>query len=268
MSLNSPNIFLRTYDAGGNRFFVAPPGVLFLPDEVAFLCRRWGCDGLLMGFADRFGEISLRIANGDGTAAEMSGNGVRIYFKYLLDSELVTGKTCAIRAAGGTIRCELCGDGSIGALLGPCRIAPSPVSLFPPLGHISGRIVSVGNPHFVVAVERFPKNWQRLGSAICANKIFADAGTNVEFSKVTGCDSVELRVWERGVGRTKSCGSGAACAAALLAKSFSSPRAIAVSMEGGTLEAIPVGDCVRIVGKIFSGAAIETELGRWLNGQP
>ena len=248
------------YCAAGNYFLAATPGVNFSSDEVRSLCRLWRCDGVLMGQINSPKDIALTIANRDGTAAEISGNGTRIYAKFLLDSGEISGNCCDIRTPSGKVRCEFGADEIVYATFGPCTVAVTPMEIKLRSCNISGYGASAGNPHFIVPVEGFPKNWRRLAAEIATNENFPN-GVNIEFAKITGPNSMAVRIWERGVGRTLSCGSGAACCAEVFSKLFPVDGEIAISMEGGVLTVAAIGELLRVGGKVERATPIGNPYG-------
>jgi diaminopimelate epimerase len=98
--------------------------------------------------------------------------------------------------------------------------------------HALGTKVSMGNPHFVIFVDRFPEGWQRQASVIGAQPQFPQ-GTNVEYVVVRGPNEIEIRLFERGVGETESSGTGscAAAVASIASHRVSSP--VTVTAPGG-----------------------------------
>jgi diaminopimelate epimerase len=179
-------------------------------------------------------DVRARLFNADGSEAEISGNGTRCVAAYLLSqknkAEVVvrTGaglKICRLtRRQGATFEFETdMGRPSVGESL---AIETMGVSA-------AGSRVSMGNPHFVVFVDRFPQDWQRRGALIGTQPQFLQ-GTNVEFVVVRGSNEIEVRLFERGVGETQSSGTGscASAVAAVASRRVSSP--VKVVAPGGT----------------------------------
>ncbi|MDR2664589.1 MAG: hypothetical protein LBB14_03650 [Puniceicoccales bacterium] len=232
------------YDALGNRFLALPPDRGEPePAEVRRLCRLRRCDGLLAGRREGPSQFALTVVNRDGSPAETSGNGVRIYAKFLADCALVGGAECVLRPPAGPVRCTFESDGTVSALLGPCSIEPETLTL--PSGPLAGYRASVGNPHFVALAN--PPDWRRIAREIVRH---FPAGINVEFARQIGPNSIHIKNWERGVGETTACGSGAACCGAV----FFRRRALAPPLygktAGGTVKIIPEGNFIRISGPI------------------
>jgi diaminopimelate epimerase len=189
----------------------------------------------------------LTIGNADGSFAENSGNGTRIYARFLWDEGQIFVPSCTIVPPAGPIPCTVGSGDEVSALLAPCSAAPALTHL--PLPAVSGFRASAGNPHFVIPVKEFPSDWQRIAAAVAGGGAFP-RGSNVEFAKMLNSGHIDVRVWERGVGRTKSCGSGAACCAATFFRHFSAAAQLTVSMEGGTLRTEIEGGGVRIGGPV------------------
>ncbi len=226
--------FLKGHGTG-NDFVVIPDldGVRGLSaDQVRFLCDRHtgiGADGVLRVVRTEYApesvpgsgaaEFFMDYRNADGSLAEMCGNGARVFVRYLKAAGLITGSEVTIGTRGGVVNASMHEDESITIDMG--RADPVDVG--------EGLTVSVGgrtwaatgvhipNPHAVVFVESL----EEAGDLLCAplvapQEVFPD-GVNVEFVARIGPDHVAMRVHERGVGETLSCGTGA-CAVAWVAR--------------------------------------------------
>lgn len=213
-------------------------------EQVQAICDRHfgvGGDGILVLGDDPGGEAdaAMRIHNPDGSQAEMCGNGIRMAARWLVEADLVTpgpDGSFAIVTAGGTMRPRIDPDGRVRVDMGTVRSeGHDSVTLPGALGEWRGRLVDVGNPHFVVFVDPETVDLPNVGSAIERHTRFPNR-TNVEFVAVEDPSHVRMRVWERGVGETLACGTGA-CAvgvAAVLDAGCSSP--VTVRLPGGDLE--------------------------------
>jgi diaminopimelate epimerase len=194
-------------------------------------------------------DLRMRITNADGTEAEMCGNGVRALFLFALDRGALSGDSMVVQTPAGPRPALSAGPGKVTVGMGSpsCRRGDIPVEgpreeeaidIEVPLddGPLLATCVSMGNPHCVVFVEdvdRFPV--ESTGPAIENHQMFPDR-TNVEFVQVLGGDTLTVRVWERGVGETMACGTGAcACVVAASLKGLTGRRA-SVSLPGGLLE--------------------------------
>jgi diaminopimelate epimerase len=218
------------------------------------LCDRHrgpGADGVLV--ADLSGQpFGLRILNPDGTEAEKSGNGLRIFAAWLHARGLVSGGPFPVRLSRDRVELRVLAEGEAGELtveveMGRASFAGQDVGFAPEPGPVaeyrlelpgggSARVhpVSLGNPHcvvFVAALER--SDFLTRAPALCGHPAFP-AGTNVQFARIAGADRVELWIWERGAGETLASGSSAcAAAAAGVASGRLRAGAIVVAMPGG-----------------------------------
>jgi diaminopimelate epimerase len=193
-----------------------------------------GADGVEWLFPAPDADMRARLINADGSEAEISGNGTRCVAAYMV-SNGHAGKL-AIRTGAGVKHCELAaredncfefememGEPQVGDVL----------SIQSAFGQVQGTPVSMGNPHYVVFVEKFSPAWQTEGAEIGRHRGFKH-GVNVEFVRVKGQNDIEVRFYERGVGETQSSGTGscASAVAAIAAGRVNSP--VKVHAPGGT----------------------------------
>ncbi|GAA5171888.1 diaminopimelate epimerase [Pseudonocardia eucalypti] len=203
-----------------------PDGALELTESrVRALCDRHrglGADGVLRvvrgaaaGRPDT--EWFMDYRNADGSVAEMCGNGVRVFARYLVEAGLVTGEELVVGTRGGPKPVWLRPDGEITVAMGEVRTGPAS---WASLGgrRFEGLAVDVGNPH-LACVTGVAVDGLDLRDAPEFDPGVFPHGVNVELVNVLDADTVRMRVYERGVGETRSCGTGtvAATAAALLA---------------------------------------------------
>lgn len=216
----------------GNDFVVVVDldDALELPDAlVRALCDRHtglGADGVIRIGAPRAGgDVFMDYRNADGTAVEMCGNGVRVVAKTVLDRGLVAARdgVLDVDTRDGVKPVEIAwgDDGGVATVtvdMGPPHWGPDDIPADLPDVHefqldvapgVTWSAVSMGNPHVVTRVDDVATApVTRLGPRIEHDPAFP-RGTNVEFAHVRAHDLVELRVWERGVGETRACGTGA-----------------------------------------------------------
>lgn len=194
------------------------------------LCARHigvGADGV--EFTEWTGERTARIhlVNADGSAAEISGNGTRCVAAWMAHRRgLRAGDKVLIETDAGPRECRVVkAEGSsfeFAQGMGVPVIADRVVRLADGT-EVAGVVVSTGNPHFVVFADgpefdAHGRGWRELGREICFHADFPEQ-TNVEFVRVTGTNSIEIRIFERGVGPTASSGTGTcATATASIAK--------------------------------------------------
>ena len=193
-----------------------------------------GADGVLEVFTGEGADVSVVVWNADGGIAEISGNGTRIAAAHAARARGLREVTVATGA--GTGRARVLPDGRIAVTLGSARLDGSqyaPNGDDPGLAH---RFVSVGNPHCVVMVddvESFPLT--REGPRLEHHAWFPER-TNVEVVHVLARDRLRMRVWERGVGETRACGSGACASAVAAVVDGRCASPVRVEMPGGMVE--------------------------------
>ncbi|HWG64444.1 MAG TPA: diaminopimelate epimerase [Streptosporangiaceae bacterium] len=237
-----------------------PAGELDLPAALAArLCDRHagiGADGVLRavrmdalraaGLEDaatavRGGHLGARAPewfmdyrNADGSLAEMCGNGIRVFARYLLDHGLAEGPAFGIATRAGVRQIRTGPGGSIAADMGAVSVhGPGRAVVGGAL--LDGLRISVGNPHLACVVDG-PLEKFDLSASPGLDPMHFPAGGNVEIVKVTGLGTLEMRVYERGSGETRSCGTGAVASAVAAAAAYG-PAAGSwrVTVPGGTL---------------------------------
>lgn len=208
-----------------------------LKDLSVRMCNRHsgiGADGVEWLSPDPEADVAARLFNADGSEAEISGNGTRCVAAYLCS--IKDSKEVVIRTGAGLKTCTLIShSGSqyeFETAMGEPRIEKE---LLLPLesGPVKGIPVSIGNPHYVVFVEKFHPFWQAGAAEIGRHPDF-EQGINVEFVVVKDKSNIDAKFFERGVGETQSSGTGS-CAAAVV--SIGTGRAISplrVHAAGGT----------------------------------
>jgi diaminopimelate epimerase len=228
------------------------------PPAVRLLCDRHtgvGSDGILARVPSDGADFGLRIFNPDGSEAEKSGNGLRIFAAYLLEGGLVeVGRPFTVATAGGTVRMEVLHRSDDGVMqveveMGTASFRSADVGLAgpdretvnEPLELESGDVlrintVSIGNPHCVVFQDELDvETLRRRGPQASTHPAF-ERGANVQFAVAAAPDEVDAWVWERGAGETRASGSSAcAVAAAAVRRGMVAERRITVRMPGGAL---------------------------------
>ena len=219
------------------------------PARIRLLCDRnlgIGSDGIML-IGERTGEarFKVRIFNPDGSEAEMCGNGVRMVARKLQMEGLIA-DTVVLETAAGEIVPRL-GDGyQVTVDMGLARFGGEKLNGFEgdcveQSLHAAGRnftftFVDVGNPHAVIQspwpLELVPLH--EIGPMIEEHKYFPRKA-NVEFVKVLGEHEAKVRVWERGVGETRACGTGATATAVALVRTGQCSTPVTVELPGGKL---------------------------------
>lgn len=222
-----------------------------------------GSDGILIVNKGKRAKYHMRVFNPDGSEAEMSGNGARIFTTYLYDKKMI-GKKAILevggRNGGKTVEVSTENGRHVSVDFGKGRII-SKKSVDIGGKKLRGFYVSVGNPHFVVFVksEAEAKEYMtKYGPKLEHHSAFSQTnGANIEFAYVKSSKLILLYVWERGAGVTLACGSGA-CATALAAyRNRLVSENVDVRLLGGDLTIIVDSkDNIILkgpVGRIFSG---------------
>jgi diaminopimelate epimerase len=222
------------------------------PAEVRFLCDRHtgiGGDGLLRAVLAKHipawhGEGSLWFMdyrNADGSVAEMCGNGVRVFVRFLLDNDLASGPRLSIATRDGLKEATVLPDGRIRVSMGRVSVAePTALVDLQTADGASFRALpaDVGNPHAVSFTDDLARLDLHTAPAFPAAR-FPD-GVNLEFVRVLGPQHIAMRVHERGVGETLSCGTGTVAAAAATrvhtADRAPLPLTYRVDVPGGSVE--------------------------------
>lgn len=259
------NGFFRGHGLGNDYLVMDPTNLTFklTPKNITSICdRNWGLgsDGILTLVPSKKADFGLRIFNPDGSEAEKSGNGLRIFARYLYATGKTKKKRFTVETKGGLVTIDLQidrhGDASAAAVeMGKAIFTPDalPCSLNVPELiqqpiEAAGRSliftgVSVGNPHCVVFRQE-GKPWSReelltLGPALENHPLFPKR-TNVQLAIPTGPKEIYILIWERGAGETQASGSSS-CAAASVAVRLGLVKApVTVKMPGGVLN-ISVG---------------------------
>jgi diaminopimelate epimerase len=262
-----PPAFIK-FHGFGNDYIVIEAGALTLAgisdtqtigEFARRICNRHygaGADGIaVVGPAEVAGaDLEVRIFNPDGSEASLSGNGTRCAAAYLYYRKLWTANELRLTTRAGiklyTIREQDQGRFVFDSELGQPKFAPAeiPMTTEAPLGKVvdyqlavDGEVFPVtalqmGNPNCCIFVSDFDAlDWRRIGKTIENHKQFPDR-TNVVFVRVVNRQTIELRIWERGVGETEASGT-CSCAAAVAAMvKQETERKIEVLMPGGRAE--------------------------------
>jgi diaminopimelate epimerase len=284
------NSFRKGHGLGNDYVVVDAADLSFAltPSAVRLLCDRRrgvGGDGVLVMVPSSRADAGLRIFNPDGSEAEKSGNGLRIFARWLAAERRVPGDAFTVETPGGLVACRLRrAEGRIAAITVDMGTATFRSERIPCAGPprevveeelaLDGRAlritaVSVGNPHCVVFVDEPARvDLQRLGPALEHHPLFPRR-TNVQFARVETEERVRIRVWERGAGETLASGSSACAAAAACARLGYTRGPVTVCMDGGTLGVEVGADWrIRMTGAaelVYRGrlaAAFAAQLGR------
>ncbi len=254
------NGFFRGHGLGNDYIVMNPQELSFSlsPSRIKAICdRNWGLgsDGILALVPTKKADFGLRIYNPDGGEAEKSGNGLRIFARYLHAIGKTKKKYFTVETKGGLVTIELHLDrhgdaSSVTVEMGrasfqpaslPCSLAVNELITQPieaagqPLTFTG---VSVGNPHCVV-FKSAGQSWSRedllkLGPALENHALFPKR-TNVQLAVPTGPKELFILIWERGAGETQASGSSSCAAASAAMKLGLVTSPVTVKMPGGQL---------------------------------
>ena len=230
----------------------------FDEEAVQLLCDRHfgiGADGLILvrNPSDPEADFLMLYQNSDGSLAEMCGNGVRVFAKFLTDTGRVTGDSVAVQTLGGIKHVEIvrgqdgefrlaCVDMGAPVLAAadiPTTLPGDPVVdalVSTDAGGFRVTCVSMGNPHAIVWVDDVDEApVTSIGPLVETASVFPRK-TNVEFAQVVDEGRIRLRVWERGVGETLACGTGACATLVGAALTGRTGRTATIELPGGELD--------------------------------
>jgi len=244
------------YHALGNDYLVLNPSEL-VGELDAFriqrICHRnfgVGSDGILLGpLETKGGDFGLRIFNPDGSEAEKSGNGLRIFSRYLWDQGLVKEKPFTIMTPGGRVESTVKERGrSVTVRMGQVSFESTRIPVKGAAREVLNETMvldgekllycaaTVGNPHCVVLREDVSEEVaRRLGPLVERDPRFPNR-TNVQFMKVLDRSHIQIEIWERGAGYTLASGSSSSAAAAVAYRLGLCGGQITVRMPGGDLD--------------------------------
>jgi diaminopimelate epimerase len=243
------------YHALGNDYVVLDPRdqpLALAPDQIRAICNRHygvGSDGILLGpLPSVKAPFLLRIFNPDGSEAEKSGNGLRIFCRYLWDRKLVDRRPFDIETKGGMVRCLVLDGGKrVQVEMGrvsfwskdipvagePREVLQESITIGEETFRFSG--ATIGNPHCVIPVQHVtPELAKKYGPLLEVHPLFPNR-TNVQFLKVLDRGKIKIEIWERGAGYTLASGSSSSVAAAVARKLGMCDSQITVHMPGGAI---------------------------------
>jgi diaminopimelate epimerase len=244
--------FEKYHGLGNDYLVLEDPGGLGLPvSEVRRICHRnlgVGSDGILLRGPTAVGApFALRILNPDGSEAEKSGNGLRIFARYLFDRGEVAAEPFAVETAGGSVQCHVLDGGvAVRVEMGRVRFDALEERIEVAGEPLVFSAANLGNPHCVVFRDPLREaDVLRLGPLLENAPRFPER-TNVQLAKVRDRGTLEIEIWERGAGHTLASGSSSCAAAAVAHRLGLCDAAVRVVMRGGEL-AVEVGDDWQIV---------------------
>jgi len=238
----------------GNDFILVDCLKEKIDDEASFAkkyCDRHfgiGADGLLMVLPSDKADIRMRIINADGSEAEMCGNGIRCFARYVHENNLVKDNVFSVETGAGILHPKMMGGELVEVDMGEPILEGDKV---PVKGFGSNKIVnedinvlgddfkmtcvSMGNPHCVVFVddaEKFPV--EKYGHSFETHEYFPRK-INTEFVEVKDDEHMRMRVWERGAAITLACGTGSCATLVAAVLNGKTKRKAEIALDGGNL---------------------------------
>jgi diaminopimelate epimerase len=271
--------FVKSHGLGNDYIVIDPNNISFelSPEAIKLICHRnygVGSDGILLLTKSDTADFGLRILNPDGSEAEKSGNGIRIFAKFLFDHGYTDNNSFSIETLGGLVKADLeINNGKVAIITVDMGKASFKSNEIPVEGQqreviqeeirVNGDIleftaVTVGNPHCVIFFDELDeKLLRKIGPLVENHKIFPNR-TNVQFAKVISSNEVEILIWERGAGYTLASGSSSCAVASACVKNKLTDSKLSVIMPGGILD-IEVNEdwSLRMKGpaeKVFEGS--------------
>lgn len=258
--------FTKMHGLGNDYIYINNiAGKNYIPQEkisqfTRYICNRnfgVGADGIILIKESKIADLKMEIYNSDGSGAEMCGNGIRCFGKYVYENKIVEKKSLRIETLAGIRQLFLHTKNN--------KVVEVTVNMGKPiwdnekipinLEHISkkdmykktitlqaddwkveGMAISMGNPHFVIIVKNVDEiDLNKYGKIIENASCFPNK-TNVEFIQILGNRSIKMRVWERGSGETFACGTGACAAFAVCYERKLVVPEAKVYLKGGELK--------------------------------
>jgi len=245
------------YHALGNDYLVMNPAdypgwPAPTPEQIRVICHRnfgAGSDGILWGpLRATQAQFGLRIFNPDGSEAEKSGNGLRIFSRYLFDQKLVGSEPFTIEVPGGVVESRVAEGGQrIAVDMGRVTFQSDRIPVAGPVREVLGEkftiqgreftfnAAGIGNPHCVMVLPEISAELaKQYGPDIEVHKNFPNR-INVQFLRVIDRQNVQIEIWERGAGYTLASGSSSSASAAVAHKLGLVDAKLTVHMPGGQI---------------------------------
>lgn len=256
--MNQMNGRFHKYQALGNDMIVVDPATFspppLTPAAIRLLCDRHfgiGADGICYGpLPEQQPALTMRFYNPDGSEAEKSGNGLRIFARYVWDVGYVNGRSFTIHINNEVVPVEILDDAAHNIRLGMGKLKFNWVDEPLIVGDdvVRGTAVAIGNPHYVIFSDDLSAIHQ-IGPQIETVPVFPQR-TNVQLVQVIDEHTIRIAIWERGAGYTLASGTSASAAAGTAVHLGRCTSPVKVQMDGGTAQVeIEDGD-VMLVGRV------------------
>lgn len=252
------NFFVKAHGLGNEYISLDQDNIDFVltKENIIKICDVHfgiGTDGILLKVPSKKADFGLRIFNPDGSEAEKSGNGLRIFSKYLYDYGFTNKDQFTIETPGGLVKAHLIEKkngkafiikvdmGKAGFTSSKIPVDFSKDECFDEPLKIEDKAfrihcVTVGNPHCVIPVDNLVEEEVRYYGPKIENHPMFPNRINVQFAKVVSADEVQAMIWERGAGYTLASGSSSCAVASVMIKKGLIKRAVTIKMPGGDLK--------------------------------
>ncbi len=267
------NFFVKSHGLGNEYIVLDSENINFKLNAPAIrrLCNvnfGIGTDGVLLKVSSDKADFGLRIYNPDGSEAEKSGNGLRIFCKFLYDYKFISSRKFSVDTPGGIITAEIMEEDKgkaktikvdMGKAIFSSREIPVDsdkkefISENITVGDKEYKVncVSIGNPHCIIIKDKLDINEIKTYGPLIENHRLFPNRINVQFAKVISEDTAEILIWERGAGYTLASGSSSCAVACILVKLGLAERLITIKMQGGALK-IEIGNdwSIKMTGEV------------------
>jgi diaminopimelate epimerase len=279
------NYFIKSHGLGNDYIVMDSEAIDFKLTENAVkrICNIHygiGSDGILLKVNSTRADFGLKIFNPDGSEAEKSGNGLRIFCKYLFDYGFGGNRSFTVETLGGIVRARIVEEDhgkakmisvDMGKAIFQSKMIPVDSDKSEFMGEkitvgttlLEVNCVSVGNPHCVVIKDELDEDEIRRIGPLLENHLLFPNRINVQFAKVLNRNEAQILIWERGAGYTLASGSSSCAVACVMVKRGLLDRDVAIHMQGGTLK-IQIDDDwnIRMTGEVreIAQGVIKSEL--------
>ncbi len=247
--------FIKYHALGNDYLILDPVDIDRVPNQnlIRLICHRnfgIGSDGILLGpiVTDK-ADFQLRIFNPDGSEAEKSGNGLRIFSRYLYDNNKVSDQKFSVLTLGGVVQCQVKDYGkTVTVEMGKISFNNEDIPVIGADREVLNETIeinekiynfyaaTIGNPHCVIPLDEVTSSLcNEIGPIIENHKNFPNR-INLQLLKIIDRNNIQIEIWERGAGYTLASGSSSCAAAAVAYKMGSVDSKIKVHMRGGTID--------------------------------
>jgi len=267
------NHFIKSHGLGNDYIVMDSESIDFklTVDAIKRICNIHygiGSDGILLKINSLKADFGLKIYNPDGSEAEKSGNGLRIFCKYLYDYHFTKNKSFTVETLGGVVKAEIIEEENgkakmISVDMGKAIFESKKIPVNSDENEFIGKkikagdkefevnCVSVGNPHCIIIKDELDEDEIKTYGPLLEKHLIFPNKINVQFAKVITKKEAQILIWERGAGFTLASGSSSCAVACVLVKKGLIDKDVTIRMKGGTLK-IRIDDSwnIRMTGEV------------------